>query len=329
MIAVFVSAGFFLGWALGRNNLGTLFGSAVVTRMIGFRTAAALACVFLTLGAFAGGAGTTSALMQLAPLETPPDAAVVTASAALILLLATAAGIPVSIAQTMLGALIGWVLFRQAAWDSWSVYRIVWAWSVSPFLIAGCAFASMTLIRRLARRHPVPVLWRDFWTRVGLIVSGCCAAYALGANNISVIAAPYLATLPAVPPPVVWALACLAVCAGCQMADRSVMRTLAAGLFPLSPVEACVAGLTMAATLMLFSSTLLRAFFVQTFHIYVPIIPLPSSILIVGATVGIALAKGGYGLNLPALLKVFASWILIPATTSLICYAILAILKPT
>ncbi|MDD3669293.1 MAG: inorganic phosphate transporter, partial [Alphaproteobacteria bacterium] len=205
-------------------------------------------------------------------------------------------------------------------------YRIVWAWSVSPFLIAGLSFAGMLLIRRAARRHPIPVLWRDFLTRAGLIASGCLAAYALGANNISVIAAPYLAAAPAVPPAAVWALACLAVCIGCWTADRSVMRTLASGLFPLSPVEACVAGLTMAATLMLFSSTFLRALFVQAFNIYVPIIPLPSSILIVGATIGIALAKEGYGLNLPALLKVFASWILIPVTTSLICYAILAIL---
>ena len=327
MIFIFLSAGFFLGWILGRNNLSNLFGAAVGTRMIRLSTAATLACIFLTLGAFTGGAGTTSALIQLAPLQTPVDAAIITVSAALVLLLATANSIPVSIAQTTLGALIGWILFEQAALDMWTVYRIAWAWSISPFLIAGFSFLGMIGIRRLSSRHPMPVLWRDFGTRVGLVVSGCFAAYALGANNISTIAAPYLMTLPAVPPALIWALTCLAVCAGCWTADKNVIRTVTSRLFPLSPIEACVACTTMAVTLLLFSSIALRTFFIQTLHIYVPVIPLPSSILLVGATVGIALAKGGYGLNMMTLLKMVASWILIPVTTGLICYLILTILS--
>ena len=41
-IFVYLSSGLFLGWALGANHLGNVFGTAVGTRMIRFTTAATL-----------------------------------------------------------------------------------------------------------------------------------------------------------------------------------------------------------------------------------------------------------------------------------------------
>ena len=54
---VFLSSGLFLGWSLGANDAANIFGTAVGTKMVRFRTAAIIASVFVIIGAvFAGAA---------------------------------------------------------------------------------------------------------------------------------------------------------------------------------------------------------------------------------------------------------------------------------
>ena len=47
MIWGFISSGLFLGWKLGANGAANVFGSAVGSRMIKFRTAAIIATIFI------------------------------------------------------------------------------------------------------------------------------------------------------------------------------------------------------------------------------------------------------------------------------------------
>ena len=55
MILLFLSSGLFLGWSLGANDAANVFGTAVATRMVRFRTAAVVTSVFVILGAVVGG----------------------------------------------------------------------------------------------------------------------------------------------------------------------------------------------------------------------------------------------------------------------------------
>lgn len=48
---IFLSSGLFLGWSLGANDAANIFGTAVGTKMVRFRTAAVIASVFVMLGA--------------------------------------------------------------------------------------------------------------------------------------------------------------------------------------------------------------------------------------------------------------------------------------
>ena len=50
-----LSAGAFLGWSLGSNDASNVFGTAVASRMVSFRTAAALCAIFVVVGAVVGG----------------------------------------------------------------------------------------------------------------------------------------------------------------------------------------------------------------------------------------------------------------------------------
>ena len=57
MLLVFLSGGLFLGWSLGANDAANVFGTAVGTKMLRFKTAALICSIFLVLGAVIGGAG--------------------------------------------------------------------------------------------------------------------------------------------------------------------------------------------------------------------------------------------------------------------------------
>ncbi|MGB1791576.1 MAG: hypothetical protein ACPHFX_04835, partial [Paracoccaceae bacterium] len=46
LVLLFLSSGLFLGWALGANDAANVFGTAVGTRMVNFRTAAIICSVF-------------------------------------------------------------------------------------------------------------------------------------------------------------------------------------------------------------------------------------------------------------------------------------------
>ena len=50
-IIIFLLGGLFLGWSLGANDAANVFGTAVGTRMIRFRTAAIICSIFVILGA--------------------------------------------------------------------------------------------------------------------------------------------------------------------------------------------------------------------------------------------------------------------------------------
>jgi PiT family inorganic phosphate transporter len=64
-IIIFLLGGLFLGWSLGANDAANVFGTAVGTRMVRFKTAAIVCSIFVILGAIISGAGTTETLGSL------------------------------------------------------------------------------------------------------------------------------------------------------------------------------------------------------------------------------------------------------------------------
>ena len=62
---IFLSSGLFLGWSLGANDGSNVFGTAVGTRMVKFRTAAVISSVFVIIGAVFAGGGAAETLNEL------------------------------------------------------------------------------------------------------------------------------------------------------------------------------------------------------------------------------------------------------------------------
>lgn len=326
LINLYLIGGVFLGWSRGRNNLSNLFGAAIFTRMVQPKTATFIAIVFVVLGAVFGGSGTTSSMLELARVHTMLDAFIISISAGLVLWGMTYRGIPVSIAQATVGSVVAWSIFYNAPGNAYQLQKIVLAWIYSPFLAALVAFVVFKIMRVGLRRYPMPLLYKDLFMRAGLIVMGAFSAYALGANNVASISAPYFLAS-SLSPLFITILVCISIGAGFLHADTKVIKTMGSGLFPLSPMEALIVVFSGALTLFLFSWNGLRLFLGQYGLPSFPMVPIPISSATIGAIVGVSLAKGGYGLKVSMLGNIAVSWTASPVISGLICWGILTIVS--
>ena len=110
---IFLSSGLFLGWSLGANDASNVFGTAVGTKMVSFKTAAVIASLFITVGAVYAGAGASETLGELGSINTLPGAFMAAFAAAISLYWMARDGLPVSTSQAIVGAIIGWNVFAD------------------------------------------------------------------------------------------------------------------------------------------------------------------------------------------------------------------------
>ena len=111
-----LSSGLFLGWSLGANDAGNVFGTAVGSRMIRFSTAVLVCSIFMVLGAVWSGEGVSRGLVELGSVNVLGGAFMVALAAALAVFLMLRTGIQVSTTQALIGSLLGGMLlqgFRQ------------------------------------------------------------------------------------------------------------------------------------------------------------------------------------------------------------------------
>ena len=95
---------------IGANDAANVFGTAVGTRMVQFKTAAIVCSIFVILGAIISGSGTTETLGKLGSINALPGAFAACIAAGLSVYIMTKSGLPVSTTQAIVGAIIGWNL---------------------------------------------------------------------------------------------------------------------------------------------------------------------------------------------------------------------------
>ncbi|WP_201326955.1 inorganic phosphate transporter [Thermotomaculum hydrothermale] len=185
MSIIFLSSGLFLGWSLGANDTGNIWGTAVYSRMVRFKTAAILASIFVILGAVISGAGASQTLGKLGAVNAIAGSFTVAFGAALAVYLMVRNKLPVSTSQTIVGAIVGWNLFSGMPTDYNSLTKIVSTWIICPILAGIFAAILYYIFRFVLKRFAIHLLTLDFFTRLGLILIGIFGSYSLGANNIA------------------------------------------------------------------------------------------------------------------------------------------------
>ncbi len=331
MFAFFLSSGLFLGWSLGANDASNVFGTAVGSRMIRFRTAAIYCSLFILLGAVISGAGTSHTLGKLGSINALAGAFVVAFSAAMSVYLMTLARFPVSTSQAIVGAIIGWNFFSGALTDSNALTKIVSTWILCPVLSAFIAMFFYKLVVYIISTFKFHMFRLDRYVRNGLLLAGIFGSYSLGANNIAnvmgvfVPVAPFsditvLGFITFSPAQQLFFLGGIAIAVGVFTYSKRVMMTVGSGIMELSPVAAFVAVWSHSIVLFLFSSQSLEAFL--QFHGLpsIPLVPVSSSQAIVGAVIGMGLLKGGRGVKWKTVGGIASGWVITPFIAALVSF---------
>ncbi len=331
MILFFLSSGLFLGWSLGANDAANVFGTAVGTRMINFKTAAIIASVGVVLGAVLEGAGATEILGGLGAIDTLPGSFAVAFAAAFTVTFMTRLRLPVSTSQAIVGAIVGWNLFSGSPTNLTSLSQIVLTWVLCPVLAAFFAVILYWITKYLLENAKIHLLTMDALTRLALLIVGAFGAYSLGANNIANVMGVFVPSSPFQEFSIggfinvssaqqLFLLGGLAISVGIFTYSYKVMRTVGKDLFRLSPVTAFIVVLSHSLVLYLFASQNLRDFLLTRNLPALPLVPVSSSQAVIGAILGIAIAKGGRNIQWSVLGRISSGWVTTPIIAGLISF---------
>jgi PiT family inorganic phosphate transporter len=338
VVIIFLTSGLFLGWALGANHLGNVFGTAVGTRMIRFSTAAAICSVFVVLGAVFGGGGTSETIGKLGPVNTLAGAFMVALAAAMAVWIMTRAALPVSTTHAIVGAIVGWNVFSETWTDIDSLVKIMIGWVLGPVLAAGFAIGLFFVTARLLHLLKPHLLFLDAHTRLGLILAGAFGAYSLGANNIANVVGVFLPASPFVeirvgglltisPAQQLFLIGGIAIAVGVYTYSEKVVHTVGQGLYALSPIAALVVVMAHSLVLFLFASEGLEHLLARAGLPSIPLVPISSSEVIVGAVLGVASVKGRHNIRWGMLGRIGVGWAMTPAIAGIACFIGLFVLQ--
>ncbi len=331
MIWFFLTSGLFLGWSLGANDAANVFGTAVGTRMVKFKTAALVTCLFVALGAVISGAGATHTLGKLGAVNALAGSFTVALAAGVTVAWMTRIGLPVSTSQAIVGAIVGWNLFTSSPTEMTTLTTIVATWILCPVLAAVLAFLMLKFTRLFLYRMRVHLLRQDAYNRFGLIVVGAFGAYSLGANNIANVMGVFVQASPFqdITPftgltfsgtQVLFLLGAVAIGVGVVTYSKKVMLTVGGDILQLTPVAALIVVLSHSIVLFLFASKGLETWLAGHGLPTIPLVPVSSSQAAIGAVIGIGLARGGKGLNFRVLGRIASGWVTTPLAAGALAF---------
>ena len=337
-ILIFLLGGLFLGWSLGANDAANVFGTAVGTRMIRFKTAAIVCGIFVILGAMISGAGTTETLGKLGSINALPGAFAASVAAGLSVYLMTKAGLPVSTTQAIVGAIVGWNIYTGSTTNIKVLITIVGTWVLCPIISGMIAMLFFTITKKFLRKSKLHLLRLDAYTRTALLLAGAFGAYSLGANNIANVMGVFVPISPFTDLNLMnvltlssqgqlFLLGGLAIAVGVITYSKKVMLTVGSDLLRLTPVAAFIVVIAHSIVLFVFASKGISNFLISINLPPIPLVPVSSSQAIVGAVIGIGLLKGGKEVQWNIAGKITIGWIVLPVIAALISFIVLFVLQ--
>jgi len=320
LFLIFISSGLLLGWSLGSNDAANIFGTAVGSRMISFRRAAWIASIFVVLGAVFQGRGASETLTGLGEVDALGGAFTVALFAGFTVFLMTRARLPVSTSQAVVGAILGWTFFTGSDTDYSVLTKIVSTWVSGPVL--GMIFAAILyiLLRKTLRRTKIHVIKLDTYIRIALIMAGAFGAYSLGANNIANVMGVFVPSAPDILLNFGIFFFFFFFAVGIFTYSERVMQTVGRGILALTPEAAFIVVLAQALVLFLFSSIRFSEMLMAIGLPPLPLVPVSSTQVVIGAVLGIGLVKGAREIKIKTLSGVALGWIITPITAGIFTF---------
>ena len=337
-IIIFLLGGLFLGWSLGANDAANVFGTAVGTRMVQFKTAALVCSVFVILGAIISGAGTTETLGKLGAINALPGAFAACVAAGLSVYIMTKFGLPVSTTQAIVGAIVGWNVYTGSSTNIKILFTILSTWVLCPIIAALIAMFFFILTKQIIKKSNWHLLRLDAYTRTALLLAGAFGAYSLGANNIANVMGVFVPISPFTDihfmnvltfssKEQLFLLGGIAIAVGVFTYSKKVMFTVGNDLLKLSPPAAFIVVIAHSIVLFLFASQGISDFLHSINLPAIPLVPVSSSQAVVGAVIGIGILKGGKEVQWDIAGKIVIGWFFLPVMAALISLVVLFVLQ--
>jgi PiT family inorganic phosphate transporter len=325
-----LSGGLLLGWAVGANGAANIFATAVATRMVRFATAVKLSVVFIMLGGVINGPAAMDTLGRLGGVDSLPAALTVTLASAAAVTCMSALGLPVSAAQTGVGALIGYQLFQHGTISAPAqrlLRIIVITWICAPILSGLLSFVIYKITARLSRRYPMPLFSMDRGLRSSLLIVGCYGAWAFGGNNMANVVSFYMGVDLFGPvqlgpwtlsqPRMLALFGAVAISLGVATYSHRIMLTVGRDLVKLDAITALIAILSQALVVDFLSHS-------WEFATYaLPAVPVSLSQALVGSVLGLGIARGIQTIKLTVLGNIVIGWIAAPVISASLIFVLL------
>lgn len=160
ILALAAAFAFLMAWGMGANDVANAMGTSVGSKVLTIRSAIIVAAVFEFAGAYFAGGGVTDTISKgiIDPglFATHPEFLVYGMMASILaaaawMIIATAAGWPVSSTHTIVGAVVGFAAINVGvgAVDWSTVGNIAASWIISPVLGGTLAFLLLRSVQRL------------------------------------------------------------------------------------------------------------------------------------------------------------------------------------
>ncbi len=327
----FISSGLFLGWSAGANNASNIIGTAVVSKMVRFRTAAIISGIFVILGSVVSGAGTTKTITDLGSVNALAGSFAVAAGVGLSILIMIRTKLLVSASQVIIGGIIGWNFFTDSPTDYNVLYKILVSWVASPVIAGVFGFIIFKIIKKTVLKWKIHLLELDNYTRVGLIIVGALASYFYGANNIANVMGIFVPSVHFPDLNVVnlfvlnseqqlFLLGGISVAIGMFTYGNKVMDTVNDDFYKISPITGFVVVSAEIIVLWLFTSQRLEQFLIASHLPPIPLVPLSITQAFIGAIIGTGLAKDPHSINFKILGKIISGWAVAPVIAGVITF---------
>ncbi|MFO7821246.1 MAG: anion permease [Lentisphaeria bacterium] len=284
----------FLGWGLGTNDAANVFGTAVSSRMVKWRTAALLAALFVVLGAVVQGGTAVETLTNLTP-QTRLTATITVFAAAFTVMFMTLLKLPISASQAVVGSIFG-IGLMQGNLNPAGTTKILLCWLGTP--VGGAVFYIFfhLCLSSLVKAFKPSMLVLDPLIRGGLIIFGCYGAYALGANNVANVSA-VLVGSGLLERQLAVLVGGVSIAVGILTLSKPVMLTVGRQIVEVNTFSALNVILAEAATV----------------HLYAFVgVPVSTSQAVVGGLLGIGLLKGLQLIRWRTLTRVSLAWAATP-----------------
>jgi PiT family inorganic phosphate transporter len=300
-------SGVYLGWGLGANDAANVFGTAVATRVLTYRTAVILTSIFVLIGSLAQGSRGMHTVGALADMDVN-TAFIASLAAAITINILTLLAIPVSTSQAIVGAILAVGLLGSSV-ELRVLFKVLVSWVASPVAAAGISFLLYRVLGSLIEARVKSVRIWSMIMKTGFYLAGMYGAYALGANNVANTTAVFVEA-GMVGPTQAALIGGIAIGLGVLTYSQRVMYTVGKRITRMSEFAGLVAILGQDLTVHFFS--------------WVGV-PVSTSQAIVGAVMGVGLVKSSRAVDFGVIGRILIGWFATPVAAFAIAWILLQI----